>query len=221
FRPRTALAAIPGSTWTAVKISTDAASKAAAAPTSRRRTNASTGETARRAGRGSAAAVTSSAGLSCAAYERAPPSRQPGVLVAVVPEDPGGAGLESLHLLGERIHEIGIRPAQVSALTPLDPLHLIPVRLRLSMVRLPDCLEQERIERFGMPVRLVEWGVRCQSLEVEELQRGWGPLGLGEGHLQVLERGVEVRARGHLLQLDGDAGCGRLLRHQRRSLDEP
>src|SRR5439155_8735672 len=132
-RPSTTLAASPGRMAVPAKISTETTKSARTAPTSRRPRKATTGGTSRVAPRGSATLVMSAL------------RRQPRVQEQVVAEHAGGVRLQSLDLVGDAVHPVGVRPVQIAALVVLDLLHLVPEGLRLGLVQLADGLLQQGV----------------------------------------------------------------------------
>src|SRR5215211_3642459 len=205
-RPRTTLAASPGRIEVAAKMTTEAMKSAKTAPAKRRPRKPTTGGTSRASPRRSATEVMSRG--------------QPCVHEQVVAQNAGGVWLESLHLVREPVHPVRIRPVEIATFVVLDLLHLVPVGLRLGLVELADRLLQRVVPRLVAPVRFVIRRARREGLQVEELERRDGPLGLGKRHLQVEQRRVVIRIRRDLLQLDRHAGLLRLLLEERRRLDE-
>src|SRR3954451_4065503 len=220
FRPSTTLAASPGSTTVPRKMTTDATRMARSAPAMRRPRKASTGDVSRTRPPRSATAVMPGGRLRLPRCGRRPGSLEPRVHEAHVAEGAGPAGRHPLHLRREPVHPVRRHPVDVAALVVLDLLDLVPVVLPLGLVDLADRLEQQRVERGVVPVRLVVRGVLGQRLEVEELHPRDRPLRLGEPHLQVEQRGVVVGVRRLLLEVDGDAGGLGLLGEQCRGLHE-
>src|SRR6185312_16292973 len=208
-RPRTTLAASPGSTAVPTKIRTEATNSASSAPRNRRTRNATTGEASRVARRGSATAVIEPV-----------LRREPRVHEEVVAEHSAGVRREPLQLGRHAVDPVRVRPVQVAALVPLDLLDLVPGVLRGRRIGRADRLEQQVVPALVLPVRLVVRRLGGERLEVEELERRDGPLRLGERHLQVEQRRVVVRVGRHLLELDRDARRLGLLREQRSGLHE-
>src|SRR4029077_20167749 len=128
LRPSTTLAASPGSNCVPAKITSEATNRATTAPSVRLSTKLKTGEASRRLATGAATVeLTALAG-------------HPRVEEAVVAEHARGARLEPLHLLGEPVDPVGVRPVEVAAAVVLGLLDLVPVRLRLGLVGLGDRL---------------------------------------------------------------------------------
>src|SRR5918999_1743489 len=222
-RPRTALAASPGSTSVPAKMRMETTKSVATAAARRRTTKRKSGRR-RRAGRaaapGAATSVTVPAAAARAGRPR-PRSRQVDVAVVPAPEVEEGARLDPLVVLRGAVHEMLVCPDDVAALLVLSLLDLVPELgggfLVRGALRLPD----EPVGLGVAPVRLVPDGVREERLLVPERNGGVRPERLGKVELRVQERRVEVRVRGLPLDVDGDVRALRLLGEERGRLDEP
>src|ERR1700756_5348625 len=84
-----------------------------------------------------------------------PSRREPHSPEVVVAENAARVRLQALDLLRHAVDVVCVRPAHVPALLVLDLLNLAPVGLCLRLVKLADRLEQQRVPRWVVPVRLV------------------------------------------------------------------